>query len=70
MFSQADEADLLLSMVENPGSFAVIVIKALRGYFLLLRGRDQEVQEAVSLPIAKALDADNGVLNFPLCWHM
>ncbi|CAM9683379.1 unnamed protein product, partial [Sphacelaria rigidula] len=68
--SMADEADLLLSMVEDPGSFAIVVMKTLRGYFLLLKGRDQEVQEAVGLPVARALEADSGVLNFPLCWHM
>lgn len=57
-------------MVEDPGSFAIVVMKTLRGYFLLLKGRDQEVQEAVGLPVARALEADPGVLNFPLCWHM
>lgn len=57
-------------MVEDPGSFAIVVMKTLRGYFLLLKGRDQEVQEAVGLPVARALEADSGVLNFPLCWHM
>lgn len=68
--NQVDEADLLLSMVEDPGSFAIIVMKTLRGYFLLLKGKDQEVQESVALPVAKALEADHGVLHFPLCWHL
>lgn len=67
---QSDEADLLLSMVEDPGSFAVIVMKTLRGYFLLMKSREQEVLELVALPVAKALEADPGVLHFPLCWHM
>ena len=67
---QADEADLLLSMVEDPGSFAVIVMKTLRGYFLLMKGREQDVLDMVALPVYKALEADHGVLHFPLCWHM
>lgn len=67
---QSDEADVLLSMVEDPGSFAVIVMKTLRGYFLLMKGCEQEVLELVALPVSKALDADHGVLHFPLCWHM
>lgn len=57
-------------MMEDPGSFGVIVMKTLRGYFLLLKGRMQEVYETVALPVAKALEADHGVINFPLCWHM
>lgn len=59
-----------LSMIEDPGSFAMIVLKTLRGYFLLLKGKEQEVMEFVALPVARALAADNGVLCFPLCWHM
>lgn len=59
-----------MSMIEDPGSFAVIVMKTLRGYFLLLKGKEQDVVELVALPVAKALEADQGVLHFPLCWHL
>lgn len=67
---QANEADVLLSMMENPGSFAMIVVKSLKGYFMLRTGKEEEVLSTVALPVAKALEADSGVLNFPLCWSM
>ncbi|CAN0007637.1 unnamed protein product, partial [Hapterophycus canaliculatus] len=68
---QANEADVLLSMMEHPGSFATVVVKTLKGYFMLRTGKEeQEVFNAVVLPVAKALEADPGVLNFPLCWTM
>ncbi|CAM9141393.1 unnamed protein product, partial [Ectocarpus sp. 8 AP-2014] len=56
--------------MEDPGSFAVIVIKTLKGYFLLMKGKEQVVLDAVAMPVAKALEADPAVLNFPLCWTM
>ncbi|CBJ27453.1 conserved unknown protein [Ectocarpus siliculosus] len=68
--AMANEAELLLSMMEDPGSFAVIVIKTLKGYFLLMKGKEQAVLDAVAMPVAKALEADPAVLNFPLCWTM
>ncbi|CAN0350008.1 unnamed protein product, partial [Ectocarpus fasciculatus] len=68
--AMANEAELLLSMMEDPGSFAVIVIKTLKGYFLLIKGKEQAVLDAVAMPVAKALEADPAVLNFPLCWTM
>ncbi|CAM9268884.1 unnamed protein product [Ectocarpus sp. 6 AP-2014] len=68
--TMANEAELLLSMMEDPGSFAVIVIKTLKGYFLLMKGKEQAVLDAVAMPVAKALEADPAVLNFPLCWTM
>lgn len=67
---QANEADLLLSMIEDPGSFAIVCVKTLKGYFLLNSGAEQEVLDTVALPVAKALEADPGVLHFPLCWNM
>lgn len=68
--TQANEADILLSTMEDPGSFAVIVMKTLKGYFLLMRGKEEDVLDAVAKPVVKALEADAGVLNFPLCWNM
>ncbi|CAM9515696.1 unnamed protein product [Pylaiella littoralis] len=68
----ANEADLLLSMIEEPGSLALVVLKTMKGYFLLLRGKEKEreVLDCIAKPVAKALGADPGVLNFPLCWTM
>lgn len=57
-------------MIEDPGSFAIVCVKTMKGYFLLANGTDQEVVDTVALPVAKALQADPGVLNFPLCWNM
>lgn len=59
-------------MIEDPGSFAVVLIKTLRGYFLLMNGAhtEQEVLETVALPVAKALEADTGVLYFPMSFVM
>lgn len=57
-------------MIEDPGSFAIVCVKTLRGYFLLTKGAEQEVLDTVAMPVAKALEADPGVLNFPLCWNM
>lgn len=57
-------------MMEEPGSFAVIVMKTLKGYFLLIKGKEQAALDAVAIPVAKALEADPAVLNFPLCWTM
>lgn len=62
----------MLSMMEDPGSFAMVVVKTMRGYFLLLhgKGKEQEVLNCIARPVAQALEADPGVLNFPLCWSM
>lgn len=60
----------MLSMIEEPGSFAIVCVKTLRGYFLLTKGAEQEAVDTVAMPVAKALEADPGILNFPLCWNM
>lgn len=57
-------------MIEDPGSFAVVCVKTMKGYFLLTNGAEQEVLDTVAMPVAKALEADAGVLNFPLTWNL
>ncbi|CAM9635704.1 unnamed protein product, partial [Choristocarpus tenellus] len=69
--SMMEESHQLLEMMENPGALSIIVIKTLRGYFLLMNtGTDKKVMEEVAMPVSKALESDQGVLHFPLCWHM
>ncbi|CAM9723035.1 unnamed protein product, partial [Discosporangium mesarthrocarpum] len=94
--NMVDEANRLVGMLDDPGVMTTIVIKTLRGYFMLMsialretgghqegvgramqggeekeeRLNEEKVVKEVGIPVADALDADQGVLHFPLCWQL